>query len=175
MVIFEVGKCNDSRSKLSEMPTSLKWGALAVAILDCLLQVFASFYLLYRLLSIFAVVMAAYDSVVVFTFSCKSKVFNGILGLWQIMMVFYSGILISQWFNLALIVSIFERNNIFNKPTWFLLFKYFKNDLRYKCDFWKIRTLKRGKIKFLEQCATAHCNNLQNLDFSINRIEYKRL
>ena len=88
------------------MPTSLKWGALVVAILDSLLQVFASFYLLYRLLSIFALVMAAYDSIVVFTFTCKTKVFNGILGLWQFLMVFYSGMLISQWFNLALFVSI---------------------------------------------------------------------
>ena len=90
---------------------SLKWGALALAILDSLIQIFAAFYLHfvdYKVLAYFGLTMAVVDTIVIFSFPSQRKVFLCVLQGWQVLILLYGGYLVSQWFYDPLIVSFCE-------------------------------------------------------------------
>ena len=90
---------------------SLKWGVLALAILDSLIQIFAAFYLHfaeYKALAYFGLIMAVYDLIVIFSFPCQRKIFLFVLQLWQVLIFLYGGYLVSQWFFDPLIVSVLK-------------------------------------------------------------------
>ena len=90
---------------------SLKWGALALAILDSLIQIFAAFYLHfvdYKVLAYFGLTMAIVDTIVIFSFPSQRKVFLCVLQGWQVLILLYGGYLVSQWFYDPIIVSFCE-------------------------------------------------------------------
>ena len=102
-----------SEQQLASVPPrmSLKWGALALAILDSLIQIFAAFYLHfvdYKVLAYFGLTMAVVDTIVIFSFPSQRKVFLCVLQGWQVLILLYGGYLVSQWFYDPLIVSFCE-------------------------------------------------------------------
>ena len=102
-----------SEQQLASVPPrmSLKWGALALAILDSLIQIFAAFYLHfvdYKVLAYFGLTMAVVDTIVIFSFPSQRKVFLCVLQGWQVLILLYGGYLVSQWFYDPIIVSFCE-------------------------------------------------------------------
>lgn len=93
---------------------SLIWGAPIFAMLDSLIQIFAAFYLHfanYKVLAYFGLVMALYDTIVVFSFHCQRKVFLVVLQVWQIFVLLFNVLLITQWFTYPLVVSLVKCQN----------------------------------------------------------------